>query len=228
MEYPGNSSLSPDVRERVLNTYQQTLGLATQGNRQEASLGCDFILRLDPEFEPARTLMSRLERGDGPVQIDDLQPGGPAFNPSSGAQDPFSELEHVDLELPEGEGAGAAAVASHGGLQAELQRLLQERRFSELLQRAEQEAAGDPAIQKLVQTARSRLEAEPYLRSFLESAQAELRAGNREQAARLLESARELDASHPKIQELSRLLDGQPADGNIAVGLGMDSSLKLI
>lgn len=215
MEYPGNNSLSSDVRERVLNTYRQTLGLATQGNRQEASLGCDFILRLDPEFEPARTLMSRLERGDGAVQVDDLQPGGPAFNPASSedpfrSEDPFSELEDVDLDLSEGEGAAVRATAPPaagvGGLQAELQGLLQERRFSELLQRAEQEGADDPGVRQIVRTARSRLEAEPYLRSFIESAQSELRAGNREQGARLLESARELDASHPEVRELSQLL----------------------
>ena len=67
MRYVGNSALSPQIQERIQNTFRQTLGLAEEGNRQEALLGCDFILRLDPLFEPARRLQERLNDGDGPV-----------------------------------------------------------------------------------------------------------------------------------------------------------------
>jgi len=206
MDYPGNSSLSPDVRERVLNTYKQTLGLASQGNRQEASLGCDFILRLDPEFEPARTLMTRLEQGDGPVNVEDLQPGGLAFSSSSGVDDGlFDELEHVELDLaPGGEPAGEPS-----SLKTELRQLLEARRYAEAIQRAQEAgsaATSDPQVQELVRLARSRQEAEPYLQSFLGSARTELRSGNAEQAVRFLESARELDPSHPELRELEPLV----------------------
>ncbi len=60
MPYAGNPSLSPEVQKRVLGTFEQTLGLAAEGNRQEALLGCDFVLRMDPQFEPARRLQERL------------------------------------------------------------------------------------------------------------------------------------------------------------------------
>jgi hypothetical protein len=72
MSYVGNSSLSPQIQERILNTFQQTLSLAQEENRQEALLGCDFILRLDPLFEPARRLQERLNETEGAVEVADL------------------------------------------------------------------------------------------------------------------------------------------------------------
>ena len=72
MRYVGNTALSPQIQERIQNTFQQTIGLAEEGNRQEALLGCDFILRLDPLFEPARRLQERLKEGEGPVDVANL------------------------------------------------------------------------------------------------------------------------------------------------------------
>ncbi len=60
MEYPGNPALSEDIRQRIVSTFQQTLQSAKAGRHQEAMLGCDFILKLDQEFEPAKRLLSRL------------------------------------------------------------------------------------------------------------------------------------------------------------------------
>ena len=48
MSYPGNATLSQEIRQRILTTFEQTLSMAGEGKRQEAMLGCDFILRLDP------------------------------------------------------------------------------------------------------------------------------------------------------------------------------------
>lgn len=72
MSYAGNPSLSSDIQNRVLGTFEQTLRLAAEGSRQEALLGCDFVLRMDPHFEPARQLQERLRNSSGPVRVDDL------------------------------------------------------------------------------------------------------------------------------------------------------------
>ncbi len=56
MSYSGNPALSPDVQQRIRSTFEHTVGLAAAGSRQEALLGCDFVLRMDPQFEPARRL----------------------------------------------------------------------------------------------------------------------------------------------------------------------------
>ena len=73
MSYRGNPSLAPDVQARIVQTFSQTLDLAAGGSVHEATLGCDFILRMDPDFEPARTLLRRLEEAGGPVGVDDLR-----------------------------------------------------------------------------------------------------------------------------------------------------------
>lgn len=73
MSYPGDSSLSQEIRERIVNTFDQTLDLAEAGNTAEALLGCDFMLRLDPLFEPARTLQDRIQNADPPFDVADLR-----------------------------------------------------------------------------------------------------------------------------------------------------------
>src|SRR5450759_2178403 len=71
--YPGSSSLSPEAREKVLQTFQHTLELARGGRNEEALLGCDFILKMDLRFLPARQLLESL-RGVSAGTIVDLSP----------------------------------------------------------------------------------------------------------------------------------------------------------
>lgn len=73
MSYSGNQALSAEIQERILETFRQTLALVESSASQEALLGCDFILRLDPLFEPARTLHERLIANSGTVETDDLR-----------------------------------------------------------------------------------------------------------------------------------------------------------
>lgn len=197
MSYPGNTSLSQDIRERIQSTYRQTLELAAQGNRQEASLGCDFILRLDAEFEPAQRLLSRLEAtGEGPVDVDDLRPGTPGYDGAARAPDAPAA-------------PSAAAGAGGDALSSELDGLFREHRYAELLERAAEErerVIASPELAQRVQTAQERLEAEPYVKSFLDQARQALRQGDSEQAGRLLDSARQLDPDHPDLADLQALI----------------------
>ena len=104
MKYVGNTALSPQIQERIQNTFSQTLSLAEEGNRQEALLGCDFILRLDPLFEPARRLQDRLNAGgDGPVAVDGLMepaPAAPEAAPQAEAAPTEPEIAVAPLETP--------------------------------------------------------------------------------------------------------------------------------
>ncbi|HUP25282.1 MAG TPA: hypothetical protein VNB06_20380, partial [Thermoanaerobaculia bacterium] len=86
MDYPGDPALAQEIRTRVLTTFRQTVELAGEGRLQEASLGCDFILKMDPRFEPARKLQERLADSAGPVPAADLldrspEPARPAVPP---------------------------------------------------------------------------------------------------------------------------------------------------
>lgn len=73
MSYPGDTSLSDDIKERILTTFEQALDLTDSGSRKEALLGCDFVLRLDPLFEPARVLHKRLRGEEGEITTEDLR-----------------------------------------------------------------------------------------------------------------------------------------------------------
>jgi tetratricopeptide (TPR) repeat protein len=85
MSYPGNASIAPDIQTRILDTFQQTLALVESNSLKEAKLGCDFILRLDPMFEPARWLQDRLESVDGEIHLDDLREAVAAAEPQAEA-----------------------------------------------------------------------------------------------------------------------------------------------
>ncbi|HVS62921.1 MAG TPA: hypothetical protein VMT85_05360 [Thermoanaerobaculia bacterium] len=73
MSYPGNSSLAPEIQNRILSTFRQTIELAEKGRLQEARLGCEFILKMDSQFSAARKLRERLEGASAPVKAADLE-----------------------------------------------------------------------------------------------------------------------------------------------------------
>jgi len=72
--YPGNSSLSNAVKDRVLSTFQQTLALYKEGRTDEAIQGCGLILRMDPSFDPAKKLMEKARNPALAIDVDKLVP----------------------------------------------------------------------------------------------------------------------------------------------------------
>ena len=225
MSYSGNPALSSDVKQRILSTFDQTLDLAREGNRQEALLGCDFVLRMDPQFQPAHLLQERLRATTGPVSVDDLD-GTPAMP----VLDPFADLAGLSLDLPDAlpdQGGGGGSVS----LRAELQALSDQRRFPELMaavQRNQAAVTGDPELQRILGVAQERMEAEPFVLKFLASARQMLQSGDAAETARLLDKARTLDPGHPGIVELDRLRAsgaGAPA-ANPAMTLKIPKPIK--
>lgn len=183
MTYPGDSKLSEELRERVENTFKQSRELAKQGKTQEALLGCEFVLRLDTLYQPARDLVTKIEAGEE-VAADDV--GGPNF---------VEGLETFGAE-------GVAAQNPALDLGAEFSDLLERRDYRTLLRLAEEHKdalAADPALAATAQAASERLEAEPYVRSFIEAAELARREGRDEDAEADLAKARALDPSHPSL-----------------------------
>ncbi len=210
MEYPGNPSLSEEIKARIVSTFEQTLESARSGKRQEAQLGCDFILKLDAQFEPAQKLAKLLESMEE-------QPVGQSAPPPAAAAPPRA----------------APPPAKAGGEDprhvAILEALLKKRRFQDVLKYATQNEAAlsaDPRLPGLLEAATARLEAEPYVASFLQSAREALGQGDRETVANLLEKAKALDPSHPGIESLGRLV-GPQADPSATVRVPMEFSAGL-
>ena len=224
MTYPGNPSLSADAQQRILGTFKQTLDLAEQGNRQEALLGCDFVLRMDPHFDPARRLHDRLETATGAVRVDDLKggselPGNELLSLDSlGSFDSLDSLEPLeDLDdLP-------ASFSDNGGdpglVGNKLTELFAARRFQDFLQLAQANPSvvtASPELRQLAENAQERLEAEPYVGRFLTKAREALGAGQRDEVGRILDKARALDPTHPGIAEIEQQWTAPAARPSIA------------
>ena len=231
--YPGNPSLGDEVKQRILVTYQQSLDLAERGRREEALLGCDFVLELDPQFAPARTLRERLANGGPeppavgaaetaaePEQEPWSEPepeAPPADSGSAGErlEESFEGLFGFDAtELPELEESPAFAAVPEPAApppasgQAFRERL-EARDYRGVLDLAAQErdaVTADPELAGLVETAQARLEALPYVESFLKEAGTAVRAGDPERARLMLEKARSLDPGHPLLADLEGAL----------------------
>ena len=52
MAYPGNPELSPQAQDRVMTAFRQVVGKLQEGSREEALIGLEFVLRLDPAYAP--------------------------------------------------------------------------------------------------------------------------------------------------------------------------------
>ena len=235
MSYSGDPALASDVKQRILTTFRQTLDLATKGSRQEALLGCDFILRLDPHFGPARTLQQLVQAGRS----------GPR---SRGALRRRRSRRRRRLRRPcafAGAGRrlrGAAARAARRPARPpplsprsgeRFARLFAERRFGDILTEAEQDRpalAADPQARQLVDQARARLEAAPYVKTFVDSARQALQTGDTEEADRLIRKARVLDADHPELLALEEAKkfysDPERSMGGRRRGIEMDEELE--
>jgi tetratricopeptide (TPR) repeat protein len=235
MTYPGNPALAPEVQERLLSTFEQSLGLAETGKRQEALLGCDFILGLDPQFSLAKTLRERLTAAAGPIGVDDLRQAlepvpdwgttdrllGDDDSVGAGAVD-FGELPPLDdgfgdlpsLETSFSDLAAAPASRAPSGLQQEIAALVARRELSsalELAARNQMAVMADSELQRLVQSAQELVEAEPFVRQFLSAAQEAQARGDAAEAARLADKIAALDPGHPALADLPAAPAAAPA-----------------
>ncbi len=71
--YPGNPSLPREVRDKILSTFRHTLNLFKEGKADDCVIGCDFILKMDPRFAPARQLMEKARNPAAAVDVGELE-----------------------------------------------------------------------------------------------------------------------------------------------------------
>src|SRR6476661_8965411 len=71
--YPGNPSLPREVRDKILSTFRHTLNLFKEGKIDDCLIGCDFILKMDPRFGPARQLLDKAKNPAAAVDVAALE-----------------------------------------------------------------------------------------------------------------------------------------------------------
>ena len=72
MAYPGNLELSSQAQERVMTAFRQVVSKLQDGQREEALIGLEFVLRLDPDFRPAVNLHKQLASGAAEIDLSEI------------------------------------------------------------------------------------------------------------------------------------------------------------
>ncbi|HEY0788049.1 MAG TPA: hypothetical protein VGE86_05350, partial [Thermoanaerobaculia bacterium] len=190
--YPGNATLPNEVKARVLATFRQTLDLYNQVQLDDVIVGCDFLLKMDPLFEPAKKLREKAKNPASPVDIAELMalaaaaaPGPPPAAPAA----PAADLSEAHAALAARDFQRASELAS-GVLRADMM---------------------NEEAQRIAEEAGSKLEAEPFIQQFAAQARHQMQSGDAAAARATLEKARALDADQPLLAELQRELDARPS-----------------
>ena len=55
-----------------MTAFKQVVGKLQQGNREEALIGLEFVLRLDPAYAPAKNLHQQLSSGSAEIDLNEV------------------------------------------------------------------------------------------------------------------------------------------------------------
>jgi tetratricopeptide (TPR) repeat protein len=181
-DYPGNPALPEEVKQRVLSTFRQTLELYDQGLLDDVVVGCEFILKMDPLFDPGKKL---LEKAKNPAVKVDL--GALAAITGAGRApdvpdepDPASVIAQAREAMAARDWPRAADLAA-GVLRRDMMHV---------------------EAQQIAEEARERIEADPFIQQFAAKARQQLERGDPSGARATLTKARALDPDHPLIAEI--------------------------
>ena len=218
--YAGNPSLPVEVREKILSTFRHALNLFASGNVNDCLIGCEFILKMDPRFTPARQLQEKARNPYSNVEISDLEaavgPGAPAGAPAPAAPPPAGPAAAPaappaapPAEKPDPQLLLAEAAKKHDALDFEGAISTATRALALLPGNAEalaliEKAAGRKATQPLIESERAR-------------AEQDIAQGRLPEARLGVERIRAIDSEAPAIAALERRLSASatasPASG---------------
>ena len=205
--YPGNPSLPKEVRDKILSTFRHTLNLYKEGKSEDCLIGCDFILKMDPRFAPARQLMEK-------------------------ARNPASEVDVAGLEALVAEAPVRAERASSPETDRLLVRAAESfntRDFDAAIASAEQVLQvlpGNQDASEILRKARERKGAQPQFEAARQRAIAALDGQRTGEAQAALEKMRSLDADHPAVALLERRLAKPAAEPAAEIGESTNPGLE--
>jgi tetratricopeptide (TPR) repeat protein len=206
--YPGNPSLPREVRDKILSTFKHTISLYHEGKVDDCVIGCDFILKMDPRFSPARRL---LEKSKNPAADVDV-----------------IELEAIVASMPARSQRPSAADAEK--LLVRAVESFNAREFDACIQVAEQVLTALPGnvhAVDLIERSKHKKKVQGDFEASRTRALALLDARRYPDAAKELERMRSLDEEHPAVSLLERRLQqagvrsDPPADAGVAAESGL-------
>ncbi len=187
VDYPGNPSLPKEVRDKILSTFRHTLNLFKEGKTDDCVIGCDFILKMDPRFAPARQLMEKVRNPAAAVDV--------------------GSLEAIVAATPTRQERVASADADK--LLVRAAESLNARDFDGAISAAEQvlqALPGNRDAQAIFDKARRRKDSGPQVEVARQRAMMALDSNRPSEARAAVERIRSIDPDHPSIAELEEVL----------------------
>jgi tetratricopeptide (TPR) repeat protein len=184
--YPGNPSLTREAREKVLSTFRHSLNLFKAGKLPDCAVGCDFILKMDPRFAPAKQLLEM------------------ARNPSGGGD--TAELEKYVSNVPTPQERVAAAAPAPDKLLIEAIEAYAARNFERAIENANRVLAvlpGNTDAREILAKAKRKVDVQPHVENFRQRALFALESGQMDEAKLNFERMRSLDPEHPQVEALA-------------------------
>jgi len=173
MAYPGNPELSPQAQDRVMTAFRQVVGKLQEGSREEALIGLEFVLRLDPAYAPARNLHEQLSSGAAEIDLNEV----------------VSQLQ-------------APTTDALNSLLVEAVEDFNNRDFAAARQKVDQvllDLPGHQEARQLLREIEGATKGDTQVRNFLDQAQDALRKGDSQEAANFVMMAQALDPHHRDI-----------------------------
>jgi tetratricopeptide (TPR) repeat protein len=208
ISYPGNPALPREVRDKILSTFRHTLNLYKEGKADDCVIGCDFILKMDPRFAPARQLMEK------------------AKNPAAGVD--VGALESIVAATPTRQERMASVDTDR--LLVRAAESLNARDFDAAMAAAEQVLQVLPGNQDagaILEQARQRKNAQPQFEVARQRAIAALDGQRPADARAALDKMRLLDPEHPAVALLERRISAAAAPAASEVGESTNPGLSL-
>jgi tetratricopeptide (TPR) repeat protein len=184
--YPGNGRLPEETKYRVENTFRQALSLYLDGKMEDCIVGCDFILKMDPQFTPARQLLDKAKDPQAPVDLT-----------------PVIERYQVRDALNVEECLIQAIELFNG------------REYARTVEVLSKVMAADPAnaeARDILGRAQEKLEALPFVQQFVAKARKFMNEGDPDEARKQVLKGLALDEGNPELLTLQAELEG-PAAG---------------
>ncbi len=216
--YPGNPSLPQEVRQKILSTFRHALNLFSSGNLNDCLIGCEFILKMDPRFVPARTLRDRARSPEGNRDISDLQalvsPGAspaPSTEPVSAPPPPPART--TGSGEPATQSPAQTPTSARPDPQqalAEAARELAARDFDSAIAAASRALSllpGNPEALAIVERAAAKKAMQPLVKTGLERAELALEENRLSDARMELDQMRLMDPEHPALGPLEQRLE---------------------
>jgi tetratricopeptide (TPR) repeat protein len=190
-QYPGNPSLPREVRDKILSTFRHTLNLFKESKIDDCLIGCDFILKMDPRFAPARQLLDK------------------ARNPAAAVD--VAALEAVVAETPTRQERVASVDSDR--LLVRAAESFNAHDFDAAIASAEQVLRvlpGNQHAMEILEKARQAKNAAPQFEVARQRAMAAVDGHRMNEARAALDKMRSLNPEHPAVAELESRIDGEP------------------